>query len=122
MTGIPMPDHRWLFYAQPSAVIDGDTVDLRFDQGLRNQRIERVRLLGPNTPEVRGPTRPAGLAAKAYTEAWLTECVGEWPLLVETSKADAFGRWLAVIWRVVDGRCLNEDVIVAGHAVLWERA
>ena len=51
---------------------------------------------------------------------WLSWVEGmEWPLTVQTAKSDAFGRYLARIWRTTDGRCLNDDLLAAGHAVVF---
>lgn len=118
-----MPERLWVYRASWERVIDGDTVDTRVDAGFRNYRRERLRLLGVNAPEMKGATREAGLAARAYVEAWLAEAElgatdDSWPLIIETSKSDAFGRFLAVVWRVSDGACLNEALLADGHAVV----
>lgn len=109
----------WAYRAQLVRVIDGDTLDVTIDQGLHTHRTERVRLLGVNTPETKGPTRPAGLAAAAFVTDWLATVPfdEDWPLIVRTERDDAFGRWLARVWRVNDGRCLNDDLLAAGHAI-----
>lgn len=118
MTG--MPTHVWVFRARMIRVVDGDTLDLLVDVGMHGQRLERVRLLGVDCPEVRGPTRAAGLAATAYATGWLAEAWvdpgGMWPLVVVTEKdPDNFGRYLATVYRVVDGACLNDDLILSGN-------
>ena len=114
----PMPAQLWVYRARPLLVVDGDTVDVLIDAGFRASRTERLRLLGLNTPEVRGESRPAGLAARAFVSTWLAGIgTSDWPLVIQTAKADAFGRYLATIWRAVDGCCLNDDILAAGHAV-----
>lgn len=116
-----IPVHRWLWPARPVRAIDGDTLELLVDRGFRGTSRERVRLLGVDTPEVVGRNRAAGLAATAYTADWLGgDPAADWPLVIETFRPrerDSFGRWLATIWRVSDGHCLNADLIHAGHAV-----
>lgn len=118
-----MPEFRWLWRARPVRVVDGDTVDVLIDRGFRATQVERVRLLGVDTPEVVGVTKVAGLAARDYVRVWIFgEPLADWPLLLETFKPDgrdAFGRWLCAVWRVSDRRNLNEDLIAAGHAVPW---
>lgn len=111
----------WAYRARCERVIDGDTLDVTIDQGLHTHRTERVRLLGVNTPELKGATRPAGLAAAGYVTSWLGMAPydDEWPLIVQTAKGDAFGRWLARVWRRSDGRELNADLLAAGHAVVF---
>ena len=117
-----IPAHLWVFRARCARVVDGDTLDLVVDQGLHTARSERVRLLHVNCPEVKGVTRAAGDAATAYTRTWLgVQPLESWPLIIQTEKDDAFGRWLALIWRLADGRCLNDDLLAADHAVPYHR-
>lgn len=116
----PIPTQSWVFRARTLKVVDGDTIDLELDVGLHGRRIERLRLLGVNTPETHGATREAGLEAAAFTGGWLSPSLatgGEWPLVVQTYRSDAFGRFLAIVWRVSDGRCLNDDLLATGQAV-----
>ena len=114
-----MPPDIWAYRAQLVKVIDGDTLQVVIDAGLNCYRTERLRLLGVNTPEKRGPTHGAGLLAQGYVEEWLEDAEGEWPLVIVTQKSDAFGRYLARVWRSDDGACLNDDLLAAGHAVVF---
>lgn len=109
----------WAYRARPVKVIDGDTIDVMVDAGFNNYRTERLRLLGLNTPELKGESRPAGIAATKFVVQWLDvrKPLDEWPLIVQTHKSDAFGRYLAKVWRVFDERCLNDDLLLEGHAV-----
>ena len=107
----------WAYRARPLKVVDGDTLDVTVDAGFANYRTERLRLLGVNAPEKRGPTHGAGLLAQGYVEEWLEDAEGEWPLVIVTHKGDAFGRYLARVWRAFDGRELNADLLAAGYAV-----
>jgi len=108
----------WTYRARVVAVVDGDTLDVTLDQGLHTTRTERLRLLAVNAPEVKGQSKPAGLAATAFVRAWLAEAgADEWPLVVRTERADAFGRFLARVWRTSDGACLNDALLAAGQAV-----
>ena len=65
------------------------------------------------------PARPAGLDAAAFVTDWLGRVPydEDWPLIVRTAKSDAFGRWLGTIWRRTDGACLNDTLLMVGHAV-----
>ena len=118
-----IPDRLWIYRARALHVVDGDTLDIELDQGLHAYRMERLRLLGVNTPELKGATREAGLAAKGYVAAWLeaahVDPANEWPLVLQTARGDAFGRYLAYVWRVSDGSCLNDALLYAGHAVVF---
>ena len=114
-----MPEHAYVYRARPERVIDGDTICLVIDAGFGlwvagGHGGARVRLLGVDTPE---RNEPGWDAARAFTSAWLFATGGnEWPLVIQTVKADNFGRYLGDIWRVTDGRHLNRDLIEAGHA------
>lgn len=110
-----MPQHAWVFPAKLERVIDGDTIDCIISVGFHSYRVERLRLLGINTPEPRGATKPAGDAATDFVRQWMP--YGDWPLLVETHKSDVFGRYLALCFRIIDGACLNDDLLTSGHAV-----
>jgi micrococcal nuclease len=75
------------------------------------------RLLGIDTPELRGPTRPAGLTAKAELERLCA--LGQ--LRIATEKADKYGRWLVLIDVLApDGSVLvnvNRSLVEGGFAV-----
>lgn len=107
----------WNYRARVRRVIDGDTLLIELDQGLHTYRIEMLRILGVNTPELRGPSRAAGLAAAEATRQWLAGCVGEWPLLIHTERADAFGRYLAVVIDAATGASLGDALLASGHAI-----
>jgi micrococcal nuclease len=117
-----VPGVLYVFKASLVKVVDGDTVDLDIDTGLHCHRLERIRLLGVNCPEVTGITRDAGLAAKEYVKQWFQSLTssGYEPVVIETYKSDVFGRYLGDIWRVVDGAHLNQDLLDSGHAVVFK--
>ncbi|MEY4213100.1 MAG: hypothetical protein RL458_1326 [Pseudomonadota bacterium] len=108
------PDYR--YDLQVVRVIDGDTIDaiLTRDIGFRHVATwrQRLRILGIDCPEVTGITRAAGAAATAFTRDWLAAE----PVACETIKQDAFGRWLARVFRA-DGTDLATALIDAGHAI-----
>lgn len=120
-----MPPQLWVFRARVTRVIDGDTVDATVDAAFHSSRIERLRLLGVNAPERKLETRAAGDAAKQFVEDWLVAAGlgvgpgGDWPLIIQTEKTDVFGRYLANIWRVVDGANLSDDLLTSGNAVVF---
>ena len=97
-------------------VYDGDTVtadiDLGFGVLLKRQK---VRLLGLNTPEIRGAEREQGLIAR---DALRERISGEW-ITIQThkDKKGKYGRWLGEIW--IDDVCMNEWLITEGYAILF---
>jgi micrococcal nuclease len=96
-------------------IVDGDTIDCDVDMGFRAWRMnERFRLAGINAPEVRGPERDAGKAAKAFVESRIQP--GD-EITIETAKdPDNFGRWIATVF--VNGQSLNDALVIEGHAVV----
>lgn len=96
-------------------IVDGDTLDVDLDLGLRTWRHrERLRLAGIDAPEVRGPEREAGRAAADWLREQLP--VGA-EIVVETERdPDNFGRWVAWVWRREDDEPLNNRLVRAGHA------
>lgn len=85
------------YTAKLRRVVDGDTVDLDVDLGFYMTAAIRFRVLGVNTPELRGgtlQTKEWAKEAKAFVEEALTSAN---LIQIRTKKADSFGRWLASI-------------------------
>ena len=77
---------------------------------MHTRRIERLRLLDVNAPEIKGAEKAFGLKVKEYVTEWIAQSIGEWPLIVQTYKTDNFGRYLGTVWRASDRACLNDDI------------
>ena len=97
---------------------DGDTIDLVVDLGFKLSARIRVRLLEVNTPELKGDTRIMGAHYRNLTRIWLRDASlllldEEFPLRIETEKADSFGRYLAYI-KAANGACLSQYLIHEG--------
>lgn len=119
----PMPGY--VYRARLAKVTDGDTQVYVCDVGFYVAVTVHARHLGINCPELRGATRPAGLAAKAFAADWLAGAASgvDWPLTLVTRKAadvEKFGRWLGVVYRGDDPAPLNQALIDAGHAVGYD--
>ncbi len=99
-------------------VYDGDTItvdiDLGFDMILRNQKI---RLLGINTPEVRGKEREAGLKSRDA----LRQKIGSKWIIIKTQqdKKGKYGRWLGTLF--FEEKNINEWLIKEGFAVVYKK-
>ena len=94
-------------------VVDGDTVIVR----LRNGELEKIRLLGVDTPEVVDPRKPVqcfGPAASAYTKSRLTG--RRVSLELDAEPRDKYGRLLAYV--IVDGHRHNDELLERGYARL----
>jgi len=112
--------------ARPIATIDGDTLDARLDVWLGLTATERIRVLGVDTPELKGKGAretadaasariTAAKAAKQFTEQWLAKG----PVQIQACKRDAFGRILGRVNR--GGDYLDELLIVNGLGVPYEK-
>jgi micrococcal nuclease len=93
--------------------VDGDTVLARLHRG----RVEKVRILGVDTPETVDPRKPVqcfGHEASAYTAARL---VGR-PVTLEldAEARDKYGRLLAYV--LVDGHRFDDELLARGYARL----
>lgn len=95
---------------------DGDTIDLEIDLGFNTIRIERVRLYGVDTYEMRAKDKKEkelAREAQRYVELKLNTAKA---LFVETikDKTGKYGRMLAIIW--YDGINLNDELVEKGYA------
>jgi micrococcal nuclease len=101
------------------SVYDGDTCTVDIDLGLGIWvHGEKLRLVRIDAPEVRGETRPAGLAARDF----LRERIDGQEVIVQTVKDSKgkYGRYLAEIYRrAADGEWVNvnDELVSHGHAI-----
>lgn len=100
---------------EPGRVVDGDTFDAKISLAPGHVWYKRIRILGVDTPELEGATKPAALAAKAFAETWLRR--GE--VTIAACKEDSFGRLLGDVTR--DGESLAQQLITAGHGKPYSR-
>jgi micrococcal nuclease len=94
-------------------VIDGDTVEAEVDLGFHLQQRMTIRLLGINAPEMTGPTKEQGQAAKTH----LAALMGSKRLTLHTllDKTEKYGRVLGTFY---DGLTdLNQQMVADGFAV-----
>jgi micrococcal nuclease len=97
------------------SVTDGDTVRVRLGGG----RVERVRLIGIDTPELHDPRRAVecfAAEASAQTQRLLPAGTAV-RLESDVEPRDRFGRLLAYVWRVDDELFVNEALVEGGWAV-----
>lgn len=100
-----------------SRVIDGDTLVVMASMGLDVYHEVTLRLAGVNTPEITGPDRIAGKAAKV----WMTDRVLGRTVYVQTFRdRRSFTRYVAVVLLAEDDGTLADiatELITAGLAV-----
>ena len=106
----------WIYNAEVKKVIDGDTFDIVIDLGFDTLKKGRVRLYGVNTPESRTSNveeKKMGLAAKEFTDQWLSSANHKVKIETIIDKNEKYGRVLARVWNEA-GECLG----IVRHA--WE--
>jgi len=100
-------------------VYDGDTItcdiDLGFNVIMRNQKL---RLVGINTPEVRGESRPEGLKVRDIVRSRISN---KWVVIkTHKDKKGKYGRWLGEIYESDAEESLNQWLLNEGHAVEYK--
>jgi endonuclease YncB( thermonuclease family) len=120
MTGVAAPTgatrRTVVQYARVTRVVDGDTIEVHLGSG----RVQRVRLLGIDTPEVYNGVECGGPAASAAMRRMVP--VGTRVRLVsDTSQAnfDRYGRAVRYVTRTRDGVQVNRRQVWLGHATVY---
>ena len=91
-----VPEVTYTYNAQVIRVVDGDTAELDVDLGFDVHFRISVRFKGYNSPELHGPNKAAGLAAKDELISLLT---GH-SIVIKTDKlhSQSFSRYLATVY------------------------
>jgi micrococcal nuclease len=108
----------WIYNAEVKRIVDGDTFDILIDLGFDTFRKGRVRLYGVNTPESRTKDleeKKLGLAAKEFTDQWISAAGHKVKIETILNKNEKYGRILARVWDEA-GACLNTDIVASGLA------
>lgn len=94
---LSQPGPLYWYRALVTNIVDGDTIDVTIDLGLKvSIHDRRIRLYGINAPELKQPTLAEGKRAKL----WLTEQIFAKRVTLRTIKDgdDKFGRLLGDVW------------------------
>lgn len=97
-------------------VVDGDTLDVQL-----SSRVERVRLIGLNTPESVDPRRGVqcfGVEASAFTKAMALDQTVYLESDDSQGDRDQFDRLLRYVW-LQDGRLVNFEVLSGGYGAQY---
>lgn len=94
-------------------IIDGDTLDVRIDG-----RVERVRLIGIDTPETKKPGSPVECFGPEATAQLLHLIPPGTEVVVERDieARDDYGRLLLYVFRFEDSLFVNADLLRRGFA------
>lgn len=104
----------YFYKCKPVRVIDGDSVVLDIDLGLRTWVRHSVRLSGIDAPERRGATKEEGKMATDFLQ-WLLS--GPHEFVCHTIKTGKYGRYLVELF--VDFNCVNDIMINEGYAKIY---
>jgi len=91
-------------------VVDGDTIHVKF-----GERVEKVRYIGVNTPEVHHPTKGEEPGGREAMEANRRLVAGRRVRLeTDVQARDRYGRLLAYVW--VGDVMVNAELVRQGYA------
>lgn len=98
----------------PYGVVDGDTMHITQDMGDFIYRQKIMRVANINAPEM---STQAGHDAKDWAINWFIDNAYTGFIIHSHLDAeDKYGRVLAMIYSY-DGKCFNDDIVAAGHAI-----
>lgn len=106
-----LEDNLYMYRAKCYNIVDGDTADFWIDVGWNTYKDKRLRFLYVDTPEK---------GQENFREAadFVSDKILNKKVVVQTYKADNFGRYLGVIWYKENEddkeyRLLSNDIIDA---------
>jgi len=110
----------YTYKALVKSIYDGDTlradIDLGFGVILADQSL---RLLGIDTPEIRGVERPQGIISRDFVVERIP--VGSYVTLKTVKdRKEKFGRYLATVYYGEEQKNLNEELLSSGMATPYE--
>lgn len=118
-------DRLWHYRAKVVRVIDGDTVVVLIDKGFGDYRMEKLRLAGVNTPELRPRAgnegeRAAEKVAAKKAKARVEELLNDQEVVIRSAKTGKFGRWIAHIYLPSSRtRTINQLLLDEGLATIY---
>ena len=111
-----MDNQIYNYKAFVTGVYDGDSITIDIDLGFNNwMKNQKVRLLGINTPEIRGEERPDGLVARDR----LRELILNKEIIITSyrDKSGKYGRWLATVFLKQDGMFENINTLLLAEGL-----
>jgi micrococcal nuclease len=108
-----MTPDLYIYRAYVKAVYDGDSITCDISLGFYvTLRDQKIRLLGINTPEIRGEQREQGLISR---DRLREKILDKWVVIqTQKDKKGKYGRWLGEIW--LEDECVNDWLLKEGYA------
>lgn len=95
-------NYQWL---EVTKIVDGDTIEVKI-----NNKVESVRLIGIDAPEIEEKTKQKGIESKNY----LKKLIGTEKVRLEADESqddrDIYNRLLRYVF-LKDGKMVNEEMI-----------
>lgn len=105
----------WIVSGAVVRTIDGDTAVFSLDIWPGLTQTGTVRVLGVDTPELKGATLEAAQKARTFTQDWLNKGDVMLSIGCGAPAQDHFGRYLGRVTR--DGKSLADELIAGGLGV-----
>ena len=107
----------YTYKARCVSVYDGDSITLDIDLGFNHWMLnQKIRLLGIDTPEIRGPERPEGLVSAERLRGLIE---GKDVLVVShRDRTGKYGRGLATIY--LGNTNINQLLLEEGWAKIYK--
>jgi micrococcal nuclease len=111
-----MTPNLYTYRAYVKAVYDGDSITCDIDLGCYVRLYDqKIRLLGINTPEIRGEQREQGLISR---DRLREKILDKWVVIqTQKDKKGKYGRWLGTIW--LEEENINEWLLTEGLAEVY---
>jgi len=114
---------EYTYRAKVIRVVDGDTIDAVVELGFHVSATLRFRILGVDAAERNAKTAEERASAQKAVE-FVSERLLAKSVIVQTTKADSFGRWLASVFHA-NGNGVWVDIaaemLAEGIAVPYRR-
>ena len=104
------------YKAKVTKVYDGDTITVDFHLGFGIIiKSQKIRLLGINTPEVRGESKPEGIISRDALRARILGKIVT--IKTHKDKKGKYGRWLGEVF--MEEENINQWLLAEGYARVY---
>lgn len=110
----------YTYKALVKSIYDGDTIRVDIDLGFGVILADQsLRLLGIDTPEIKGVERTQGLISRDFVVERIP--VGSYITITTVKdRKEKFGRYLATVFYGEEQKNLNEELLLSGMATPYE--